>query len=220
MRNQPPEKAAESRPSDQPFRGQPPPPEPRVVAQFYTPLLPAQFDPSIQAPEPSVVYEGNAPETDEELQAAIKENPDSRMAKAQEVFRDEHGQRKWRYTEKTPFTPKLSLLDVSAGFRDPGPDGLSEFNGRLFLRNDSPYTILNYQVVLFCGDRGYSLMPPSNEGKNEMKVSTGVDVPIHGYVPKDVLDQRIRVVVEAQLNGPPGLAKEETAELDWSHIGR
>jgi hypothetical protein len=154
-----------------------------------------------------VVYEGEAPATDEALRQEIAEDPDSKMAHAQEFFVRPDGQRMWRYTQVTPWETKVDVPDFSFRQRE----GSLDFEGQVLVRNLGPFPVMDFQVILLTADRGIvTLIPPTRQtGQALIAPHEGKMYSFRGSLlkPADLSAARLRV--EAQIDGPPGLMTEE-----------
>jgi hypothetical protein len=173
----------------------------------YTPLTPYPYDHSIRPATESIIHDGVAPGTDEEIRQFAEQNPNSPMAKAQEFYVREDGQRRWRYTEAVPVEPKVELQEMS--IRMTGTDG--RFEGSLIFRNRGSFPVMDVAITLMAEDRAIVLVPPSRPGKAVAIAGQGVQYRFSGDVGQANKLASARVKVEAQIDGPPGLVVTETA---------
>lgn len=91
------------------------------------------------------------------------------------------------------------------------PDGAggSTLDGSATVHNHGPYDITDFQVSLREGGRLYVLIPPG--GGHQISPAQGTLYTIHSAVPLSVdqLKTGKSFLLEAQLDGPPGLATDE-----------
>jgi len=102
------------------------------------------------------------------------------------------------------------------------PDGAggSVLDGSASVHNHGPYDITDFQISLREAGRLYVLIPPG--GNHQLRPAQGTVYVIHAAVPLtlDQLKTGKSFLLEAQLNGPPGLAMDEESGTTTLSTGR
>jgi hypothetical protein len=178
---------------------------PLLRAAPYMPLSVYPYDPSKPGPTESKTYEGKAPATDAELQAAIQQNPGTDIARAQKVYVRPDGQRMWQYTETTPITPRIEILDFQFSEKMGG-----SCSGSIVVRNLTGMPIKNLQVVLLTSSTPLVLVAsgPARLG-SMIELGQGGGFSFSGQLDGSEKFGPCRVRAEAQVDGPPGLVTAE-----------
>ncbi len=103
---------------------------------------------------------------------------------------------------------QVSLDDYQFHITPDGAGG-SVLDGSASVHNHGPYDITDFQVSLRESGRLYALIPPG--GGHFIPPAQGTVYTIHAAVPlsMDQLKTGKSFLLEAQLNGPPGLATDE-----------
>jgi hypothetical protein len=195
-----------------------PPPSSTAAAQpalqmpAYSPMRPFPYDQRIPPTTSQRVFEGRAPETQEELEQAVAADPNSNMAKAQEFYTNEAGQKMWRYTEVTPVTPTMELEMLSLGLSKD-----AHYQGKLGFRNRSPFNIVDLQVTLILPGKPTVMIPPARNAFQKIPPGQGTFYKLDGYLTgSGTIRGTVPVRIEAQIDGPPGLMIFETGTGDIS----
>lgn len=103
---------------------------------------------------------------------------------------------------------QVSLDDYQFQIKSDGAAG-SVLDGSASVHNHGPYDITDFQVSLREAGRLYVLIPPG--GSHQVRPAQGTVYVIHAAVPLtlDQLKTGKSFLLEAQLDGPPGLAMDE-----------